>query len=135
MTELLFAVRTEQGVEAAARAVEAALAQRKFSVLWELDVNAKLEEKGQHLDRPYRILEVCSAPRAREALEAEPNVGYFLPCKVVIYEKDGHTEIGLPRPTALIGMVGTPELGALAAEVETVLVDAVREAAGPEGVR
>jgi len=125
-----FSVHTKKGVDEAAQAVDAALAARKFSVLWALDVNDKLREKGLSLNGQFRILEVCSAPRAKQALETNPFVGYFLPCKVVVHESEGGAEIGFPRPTALIGLVGDARLGDLAQEVEQVLVEAVREAAG-----
>lgn len=125
-----FAVSTHRSVDEAARAVEAALAQRSFSVLWALDVNAKLREKGLDVDGSYRILEVCSAPRAKQALETNADVSCFLPCKVVVTEVGGRTEIALPRPTALIGMLADARLHPLAEEVEAVMVAAVREAAG-----
>lgn len=125
-----YTVATHKPVDQAAQDVEAALATRKFSVLWALDVNDKLREKGLDLRGRFRILEVCSAPRAKEALEGNPLVTYFLPCKVVVYERDGHTEIGLPRPTALMAMLGDDRLQPLAEEVERVLVEAVQEAAG-----
>lgn len=130
MNEMIYAVPTGKSVDQAARDVESALAQRKFSVLWSLDVNDKLREKGLDLQRRFRILEVCSAPRAKEALETNPLVTFFLPCKVVVYERDGHTEIGLPRPTGLIGLVGDERLQPLAHEVERTLVEAVEQAAG-----
>ena len=84
MNEMIYAVPTGKSVDQAARDVESALAQRKFSVLWSLDVNDKLREKGLDLQRRFRILEVCSAPRAKEALETNPLVTFFLPCKVVV---------------------------------------------------
>jgi uncharacterized protein (DUF302 family) len=130
MAEWRFAVTTRKSVDEAARAVEAALAQRRFSVLWGLDVNEKLREKGLDVDGSYRILEVCSAPRAKQALETNPDVSCFLPCKVVVSEVGGRTEIALPLPSALIGMLGDARLRPLAEEVETVMVEAVREAAG-----
>jgi uncharacterized protein (DUF302 family) len=129
MSELRYAVTTTKPVAEAARDVAAALARRGFSVLWELDVVGKLREKGLELQRPVRILEVCSAPRAKEALEANPLVGYFLPCKVVVLQRDGRTELGLPRPTALLSLLGDEHLQPLAEEVERVLVAAVEEAA------
>ena len=131
MSDTRFTLTTAKTVDEAAQAVEAALAERRFSVLWALDVNDKLQEKGLDLKGRFRILEVCSAPRAKQAIEANPLVGYFLPCKVVVYERDGRTEIGLPRPTALIGMLGDDGLRPLAEEVEQVLVEAVRAAAAP----
>lgn len=129
MTETRFQVTTTKSVDQAAQDVEAALARRRFSVLWGLDVNQTLQEKGFALDRRTRILEVCSAPRAKEALETAPLVAYYLPCKVVVYEGEGGTEIGLPRPTALMSLVGEPKLASLAEEVEKAMVEAVQEAA------
>ena len=129
MTDTRYSVATDKAVDQAAADVEAALAKRKFSVLWGLDVNDKLREKGLDLHGRFRILEVCSAPRAKQALEANPEVAYFLPCKVVVYERDGHTEIGLPRPTMLMSMLGDDHLKPLAEEVERTLIEAAEEAA------
>ncbi|HVB10417.1 MAG TPA: DUF302 domain-containing protein [Bacillota bacterium] len=128
VADLRYEVTTDRSVPETVARVTEALGRRRFSVLWELDVNAKLEEKGLTLGLPYRILEVCSAPRAKEALETNPAVGYFLPCKVVVYAEGGRTHIGLPRPQALIEMVGDPRLQGLAAEVEATLIAAVDEA-------
>jgi uncharacterized protein (DUF302 family) len=127
--ETRYEVTTDQPVEQAVAAVGEALGKRRFSVLWDLDVNAKLAEKGLDLAVPYRILEVCSAPRAKQALETNASVGYFLPCKVVVYREGGRTHIGLPRPEALIALVGDARLADLATEVERVLIEAIDEVA------
>lgn len=128
MGEGRYAVPTDKSVDQAVKAVEAALAKRSFSVLWALDMNAKLGEKGLALRGQFRVLEVCSAPRAKEALESNPLVSYFLPCKVVVYERDGRTEIGVPLPSSLIGLLGDSTLQPLALEVEAALVAAADEA-------
>jgi uncharacterized protein (DUF302 family) len=130
MTEPWYTVPTTRSLDEAAEAVAAALASRRFSVLWTLDVNEKLQEKGLTLRGRARILEVCSAPRAKEAIESNPRVAYFLPCKIVVQEREGRIEIGLPRPTVLIGLLGDDGLRGLAEDVEGVLVAAAREAAG-----
>jgi uncharacterized protein (DUF302 family) len=127
---LRYAVRTPRNVEDAVRAVQQALARRGFGVLWTLDVNRQLEEKGLALRDQVRILEVCSAPRALQALETNPAVALLLPCKVVVSARDGETEIALPRPMALLALVGDPRLEPLAAEVDALLRAAVEEAAG-----
>jgi uncharacterized protein (DUF302 family) len=48
-------------------------------------------------------------------------VGYFLPCKIVIYEEGQGTKIGMPKPTSLIGMVGGEALQTIAEDVEARL--------------
>jgi uncharacterized protein (DUF302 family) len=127
--DLRYEATTDLPVAEAVAAITEALAKRRFSVLWDLDVNAKLAEKGLQLHEPYRILEVCSAPQAKQALETNPAVGYFLPCKVVVYAAGGQTRVGLPRPETLIDLVGDPRLAGLAGEVERTLVEAVEEVA------
>jgi uncharacterized protein (DUF302 family) len=126
-----YTVPTTKSVESALAAVEQALARRQFAVLWHLDINAKLVEKGLEPGPPFHILEVCSAPRAKAALTTTQQVGYFLPCKVVVYADGatGGTRIGLQRPRLMVDMIGEPALEPLADEVEGLLVGAVNEAA------
>lgn len=112
----------------AIKAVEAALAERKFSVLFHLHVNEKLQEKGLSLDTQVHVLEVCSAPRAKQALEANPAVAYFLPCKIIVKATEAGTEIGMLRPTMLMQVMGDSTLAGFAEEVETILTEAVNAA-------
>ena len=121
--------RTKKSTSDAIAALEAALTSRKFSALWHLDVGAKLKEKGLDLGPTFHIFEVCSAPHAKEALETNIEVGYFLPCKMVVYSKDGVTHVGLLRPQLLMDVLGEERLQALAAHVEDQLKQAVDEAA------
>lgn len=114
-------VEVVQPVAEVAHAVEAALTERKFSVLWHLNVNETLQKKGLELGPEVRILEVCSAPRAKHAIETNPDVAFFLPCKVVIQRDGGVTRVGYASPDALIGLLGDDRLADLAADVETVL--------------
>lgn len=117
-------------VPEAIAALEGALAKRKFSVLWHLDIQSKLKEKGQPTDRVFHVFEVCSAPHAKVALETNIEVGYFLPCKIVVFEKEGKTHVGLLRPNLLMDMLGEQRLQSLAELVETELSAAVDEVAG-----
>ena len=121
---------TGKSVPEAIAALEAALTNRKFSALWHLDMQSKLKEKGLELKPEFHVFEVCSAPRAKEALETNLQVGYFLPCKMVVYSDDGQTRIGLLRPHLLMDLLGEERLKALATDVETELRAAVDEAAG-----
>lgn len=123
--EFAYEVQTGKGVDEAVAAVEAAMAGRKFSVLWQLDVNKTLESKGLSLEHEVRILEVCSAPKAKHALETNPAVAYFLPCKIVVKRVAGQTTIGLSRPGALMALMGDDRFNALAQEVEAELIAVV----------
>jgi uncharacterized protein (DUF302 family) len=111
-------------------ALESALKEQQFGVLWHLDMQAKLREKGLELRPEFHVFEVCNPGRAKEALETNIEVGYFLPCKMAVYVKDGETHVGLLRPQLLIGMLGEERLGDLAAGVERELMQVVDRVAG-----
>lgn len=119
---------TDKSLEEAIQAIGDALKKRSFSVLWDLDLQKKLEEKGFPGGPAFRVLEVCNPAKAKEALDLEPSVGYFLPCKVVAYEEAGQTKIGLLRPTILTQHFDGPEVKRLAEDVEEILVSALEEA-------
>lgn len=108
----------ELEVPTAVARIKSELANHGFGVLWELDLPAKLAEKGVHYSGEYRILEVCNPHDAKRALEANPVVGYFLPCKMVVYKEGDQTIVGMPRPTFLMGALDGGELGDLAERVE-----------------
>jgi uncharacterized protein (DUF302 family) len=96
-----------------------------FGVLWELDVPAKLKEKGVNYDGDHHILEVCNPHDAKTALEANPDIAYFLPCKIVVYRVGERTTLGMPRPTFFMNSLGGGDLSALAERVEGELQAAI----------
>lgn len=119
---------TDKSVEAAVEAVQEALAERQFGVLWQLNVNNTLANKGLTLDHEVRILEVCSAPKAKHAIETNPEVAYLLPCKIVVKRVAGQTTIGLTRPSTLMGLLNDERFVPMAQEVERVLTEAIEAA-------
>ena len=123
-----YTVTTDKEFDKAIADLKQALSERKFGVLWELDIPSKLKEKGVEYAGPFRILEVCNPQRAKGALEANIRAGFFLPCKVVVYAEDGKTSIGMPRPTTLIGLLGDESLRQVAEEVEADLAAAMKAA-------
>ncbi len=119
--EFHYTVTTNKPFDQALKDLEANLAEARFGVLWALDVPAKLQEKGVEFNQPYRILEVCNPVKAKQALETDPMAGYFLPCKMTVYSKDGKTYMGMVRPTMIMDVVGNPGLRDFAAEVDGTL--------------
>ncbi|HUW64365.1 MAG TPA: DUF302 domain-containing protein [Spirochaetia bacterium] len=129
--EFNYAVNTSLGVEEAVQAVTDRLKEVGFGVLWALDVQAKLKEKGLELSRPVRILEVCQPAKAKEALEDDVMISYFLPCKVVVYQDGDHTTVGFVRPEMFAGLFpGSKVFPGLAREVDTVLRGVLDKVAG-----
>lgn len=121
--EFHYTVTSTKPFDQALNDLEANLAGAKFGVLWSLDVPAKLKEKGVEFNQPYRILEVCNPAKAKQALEIDPKVGFFLPCKLTVYSKDGKTEMGMLRPTMIMDVVGNAGLKEFTAEVDKTLKD------------
>lgn len=125
---MFYTVQTDIGFEQAVADLKESLANIKFGVLWELDVPSKLQEKGAHYETPFRILEVCNPHHAKKALETNIMVGYFLPCKIVVYREGGKTHIGMPRPSLMIHALNDDSLKDFAEQVEGQLVQAIEAA-------
>lgn len=120
-----YTVDTDKDFETAVADLEKALAARKFGVLWELDVKDKLAENGVDFAGKFKILEVCNPVKAKEALEGNMQVGYFLPCKIVVYEENGRIKMGTVLPTAIMGLLEEGVPASLPQEVEKVLIEAI----------
>ena len=114
--------------EAVARAREA-IAKEGMGVLTEIDVQATLKKKLDVDRPPYLILGACHPPSAHRSLSAVPAVGVLLPCNVTVSVEDGTTVVRAMDPAAVMGLVDSPELAAVGAEVGEKLrrvVDACR---------
>jgi uncharacterized protein (DUF302 family) len=128
MMDLKYEVKTSKDFSAAVEDLKKALSANGFGVLWELNFKDKLAEKGLDFEQNFKVLEVCNPKQAKEVLERQIEVGYFLPCKMVVYEKDNSVFMGMTLPTALIGMLEQENLLNIAQDVEKVLKKALNEA-------
>ena len=117
-----FSVDLNSGLEEAQQRTVEALKAEGFGVLTEIDVQAVMKAKLD-LERPaYRILGACSPPLARQALEADPEIGLLLPCNVVVREREGGgVRVSFMDPEAVLGLVERPEVVELAREVKSRL--------------
>jgi len=125
---ILYDVVTVKSFDQAVADLKSSLAAVSFGVLWELNLRDKLHEKGLEFADNIQILEVCNPKQAKRALETQIEVGAFLPCKIVVFEKDGKVHLGLPRPSALIGLIDNAGLTDVATEVEAALQSAIDNA-------
>lgn len=120
-----YTVESEKTTEEVISLLEENLRAEKFGVLWQFDIKEKLQEKGLDFNQTYRVLEVCNPYEAQRILSQNQLVGYFLPCKIVVYEENSRTKIGLPRPTALIEMVHDQSIKELANDIEKRLITCI----------
>lgn len=116
---------TNKSFEDALESIKKELKDRKFGVLWELNFKDKMAEHNIDFKNNFKILEVCNPHKANEVLSKHLDVGYFLPCKMVVYENEGKVFIGTAKPEMLIGLMGYDDLGNVAKEVESILIEAI----------
>lgn len=107
--------------------VIAALKDKGFGILSDIDVAATLKAKlGEDL-RPYRILGACNPGFAFKALQAEDKIGVMLPCNVIVQmHDDNRIEVAAVDPSASMQAVENPALADLAGEVKSMLADMIQ---------
>ena len=100
--------------------IERLTAEHKFRVLAVHNVQHTLAEKG--LERPpLKIIEVCNATFAHEALKKDVAAAMFMPCKFTVHTDDKKTVVTLARPEMISQMLPNSGLEQLASQVETTL--------------
>ncbi len=107
--------------EEAVEKVTEELKKEGFGILTTIDLKAKFREKLNIDFKKYVILGACNPMFAHESLLAEENIGLFLPCNVIVYEKGDKTVVGIIKPMEMMGMIDNDELRDTAESVETKL--------------
>jgi uncharacterized protein (DUF302 family) len=111
-----------QDFDAVIEKVTEELKKQGFGVLTEIDVKATLKKKIDVDFRKYRILGACNPTFAHKALSAEPHIGVFLPCNVIVQEHDnGDIEVSAVDPMASMMSVENEALGEIATEVQQMM--------------
>ena len=117
-----YTVVTDKNMENAIQSIEESLKEEKFGVLWKFDIKEKLQEKGLDFQKEFKVLEVCNPQEAFRVLNENEMAGYFLPCKIVVYEDSGKTKIGMPKPSALISLLNDEKMQQFAKDIEDRLM-------------
>lgn len=110
--------------------VKAALSAQGFGVLSEIDVQKALKDKIGKQITPYTILGVCNPTLAGQAIDAEPTIGVFLPCTVLVRQDGDAVRVHAQDPLLLEALIDNSALGPLAREAAakiTVSLDAAVE--------
>lgn len=107
-------------------ATKAALASEGFGVLSEIDVAATMKKKLDKDFHPYVILGACNPPNAWKVLQEEEEIGLFLPCNVIVFEKEpGTSVVSAGKPDVMMQPVGNEKLAPVAVEIGARLKRAI----------
>ncbi|HSJ65601.1 MAG TPA: DUF302 domain-containing protein [Gemmatimonadaceae bacterium] len=120
--------------EQALQRTREALADEGFGILCEIDVAGTLRQKLGVDMPPYMILGACNPPLARQALEAEPDIGLLLPCNVAVYGTQNPDESVVVSidPKAALTLSGAPDLVPIAEKVARKLRTAMDQIVSSE---
>ena len=124
----------------AVAATREALNHHHLAILAEIDLRDAMNSHLAVYFRPYHVLCTCSLPLARQALEADGNVGSMLLCNVVVQQHDDRRiEISTVDPDATIGTINHVDLVEISRELRTlvqhVIDDVERLAKGRHDLR
>ena len=124
--EMAYKLESAKPVDDIVAGIEQLAPDHKFRVLHVHDVQATLKEKGFERG-PLKIVEICSAPFADQALKMNVDVAMFMPCRYTVYEEDGKTKVTLARPMMIAQMMPGIGLEPLAEQVEETLKQIMHE--------
>lgn len=125
--EIGYELTTTKPFEMVVAGLERLAPEHQFRVLHVHDVRATLAEKGFERG-PLKIIEVCNAGFAHQALKKNVEVALFMPCKFSVYTEGGMTHVCLGRPSMISQMLPESGLDQLAADVEERLKKIMHEA-------
>ncbi len=124
--EFAFKMESDKPFDTVVENIEKQTAEHKFRVLAVHDVQETLAEKGLERE-PLKIIEICNAGFAHEALKKDIDVSLFMPCRYSVYTEDGKTVVKLGRPSIIAQMMPEAGLKELAEGVEETLKDIMKE--------
>jgi uncharacterized protein (DUF302 family) len=117
----------ELGFAQALEATRTQLAEVGFGILTEIDLAGTLKAKLGADIAPQVILGACRPPLALAAIEAEPSIGVFLPCNVVVRSVDAqHTVVEAIDPDAMVRLTDNETLATVATDARERLSKALQ---------
>ncbi len=126
---MLMIVESDKSLKDICDAMEATVQKYKFGILGVHNLKDTMAKKGVPFERDCFIFEICNTNQAKKVLEAKMEISTALPCRVSVYEERGKVKIATIRPTEMLALYRSPELGSVAQEVEDTIAAIMREVA------
>jgi len=106
--------------------IRAALKEKGFGILTEIDMQATMKAKLDKDIQQYKILGACNPNFAYQALKEEEKIGILLPCNVTLIEnKDGSVDISIMNPVEAFKLIENDAIAPFANEVKDILSEAL----------
>ena len=116
-----FSKITDYNFEQAVEKITEELKIEGFGILSSIDFKDTFNKKLSVDYKKYIVLGACNPPLAHKALQADEEVGLFLPCNIAVYEKDGKTNISVFDPIFITTVIDNPQIKSVAEEVKKKL--------------
>jgi uncharacterized protein (DUF302 family) len=113
-----FSKTVDMSYEQAIEKITAELKKEGFGVLTFIDVKETLKQKINVDFKKYAILGACNPPIAHKALREEEELGLLLPCNVIVFEKDGKTQVSIFDPMVMTWIIENDNMKQIASEVQ-----------------
>lgn len=126
---MIHSITSQKTIDETGKAFEAAIKDRKFSIISIHDLKEKMNSKGVAFNEECRIYEVCHPGQAKRVLSANMEISTALPCRVSIYTDHGAVKLSMIRPTAIMGRDQNAEIRDIAEMVEQILTVSMEIAA------
>jgi len=117
-----FSIQTDTTLdyEEAIKRVTELLKKEGFGILTQIDVKETLKKKLNVDFKRYIILGACNPNFAHKALHAEVLVGVFLPCNVIVYEKDEGSLVAAMNPYILAEIMENEKIKEISEKVTEI---------------
>ena len=99
-------IKTSLKYEDAVKEVTKLLKEEGFGILTKIDVTSTLKEKIGVDFKKYVILGACNPGFAHKTISAEPLIGVFLPCNVIVFEEEEGSVIAAMNPYMMAQVIG-----------------------------
>jgi uncharacterized protein (DUF302 family) len=127
---MLFQLDSRRSMDEIQKELEASTVRHKFGVIAVHDLQETMRKKDVELAMECKIFEICNPHQAKKVLESEGAISTALPCRISVYGNKGAYKLATMLPTVMMQAFNKPEIAAVAREVEDVITDIMKDAAG-----
>ena len=122
----LISYESPRGLDETVEIIKRAIIGKNFKVIRVQYLNQGLVKKGSENKKQVMIY-FCNFNFLNKALEIDPRVGLFLPCRITAIEKDGKVTVMASNPLYMSRLFNNEELSKLCQDMHDAYADIVEE--------